>query len=306
MNEFYRTSILPFLEYLEKTKNFSHHTILAYKTDWEQFIESCQVQELKDIDHSLLQEYLKNLAKMNVAKSTLHRKASSFRSFYTFLQKKKEHTQNPALLLKIPKIPKKIPSYVRQTELESFFEKPLTKKNYRELLNFTLFVFLIYTGARRAEIIECRLEQLDFQKQTIKLFGKGKKERIIPMLKPLKKVLEAYLNSDERKQMPSEYLFYTNTKRPLYPKYIFNSTQNILENMSRSTKKSPHVLRHTFATLLLQNGADLNSIKSLLGHSSLASTQIYAQADIKLLKETHQKAHPQNKNQAKGKGEKIV
>tara|TARA_X000000950_G_scaffold208137_1_gene250279 strand:- start:2913 stop:3806 length:894 start_codon:yes stop_codon:yes gene_type:complete len=297
LSSFSENYINPFIDYLKKSKNFSQRTLQSYRTDLEQFSKSCQINSIQEINEQLLREYLRNLSKQNFAETTIKRKASSFRTFYNFLQKKKLFQGNPTTKIISPKIPTKVPSFIRLNELELLFQScNHNKMNYDQLLGYTLFNFLLFTGARRAEAINCKQNQIDLQKSQIKLKGKGNKERLCPILPTLKEILEKYISTKKEHNLPEEYLFCNKKAKPLYPKYVYNSIQKTLSQISKSSKKSPHVLRHTFATLLLQNGADLNTIKNLLGHSSLTSTQIYAQVDIKFLKDTHEKAHPNNKN----------
>jgi integrase/recombinase XerC len=228
--------------------------------------------------------------------SSISRKISSIRAYYRFLEKNKLIAKkiNPFLGLNLPKIPKKLPSYIRESELSYLFEESFFERDFSGLRDRLLLFFIFQTGVRRQELIELNHENVDLFKKQIKVLGKGSKERYIPLSSDLMILIDLYI--DKKQELFNlnlkEPFFVTDKGEKLYPKFVYRKVNFYLERVSKAKKTSPHVLRHTFATHLLNNGADLNIIKELMGHSNLSATQIYTHTSLGKLKQIYKNAHP--------------
>jgi len=284
-----------FLNYIKHEKRYSSHTINAYQRDITQFQEYLVHidVEINNAKYKEIRLWVANLMHTNKPK-TINRKISSLKSYYKFLLKKGVLKINPAINISNLKEAKQLPNFVSKKEIEiilSNFNKP---KDYFEHRNQIIFEMLYNTGIRREELINIKEDDIDFNKQTITILGKGKKERIIPLHILFLQQIKLYLSvvNQFKGNNKRGFLFLDKNKHKMKPKSVYNIINKILDSCMSTDKKSPHVLRHTFATHLLNNGADLNSIKELLGHSSLASTQIYTHNSIEKLKEIHKQAHP--------------
>jgi len=284
-----------FLNYIKHEKRYSKHTIESYKRDILQFQAFLKEKELKleNATYRIIRLWIADLMQCNKEK-TINRKISSLKSYYKFLLKKGILKINPAENISNLKEPKRIPNFVSEKEIEILlnnFNKPTTYFEHRDIM---IFEMLYNTGIRREELINIKDENIDFSQSVLKVLGKGNKERIIPLNLIFLKQIKSYLSVRNKFKggNANGYIFLNKTKNKLKPKTVYNIINKILMVCSSTDKKSPHVLRHTFATHLLNNGADLNSIKELLGHSSLAATQIYTHNSIEKLKEIHKQAHP--------------
>lgn len=297
LNAFY-PQIQSFIEYLQFEKRYSQHTIISYQTDLEQFfaflISQYDSPPLGAISASFVRSWLAEMRSKNITPKSLNRKISSLKSFFKYLIKAGEVKQSPMTTIITPKVGKRLPSFVAQNDmntLQQYIEFPDTWKGLTDKLLLDLFYA---TGIRLSELINLKDSQVDIANRQIKVLGKGNKERIIPVSKVLINQLAAYI--EDKKKMIGETVypnFFINKKgKPLYPKYVYNVVKANLAKVTTVKKKSPHVLRHTFATHLSNNGADLNAIKELLGHTSLAATQIYTHNTIEKLKDIYKKAHP--------------
>lgn len=287
-----------FKDYLQSQKRYSLKTSTAYCTDIAQIIEFAQSQfeisEISQINSAIIRSWLVDLSEQDTHPSTLKRKLSSLRAYFKYLQKKGVVKANPAKDIVTPKVPGKLPKFLNTTSVEHLFDTgdlfPATFKGKRDKLIFEL---LYSTGMRRQELIDLTWTQCDFGKKQLKIKGKGNKERMAPLSDHLTYLLEDYRTDVLKKfnLLPQTILIDSNGKS-LYPEFVYRRVKKYLQKVTSIDKKSPHVMRHTFATHLSNKGADLNDIKELMGHSSLASTQIYTHSSIDELKKVYKQAHP--------------
>lgn len=290
--------IRSFLEYLEFEKKYSIHTITAYKKDLETFQFFCKSEyktELLDINYALVRSWIVNLVDSGISNRTINRKVSSLKSFYKYLQKTNQIQVNPLAKHKALKTQKQVQVPFSEKEIRLVLEGVIVENNFESIRDKLLVELLYTTGMRRSELINIKLVDLDFVNETVKVLGKRNKERYIPLLKSIKETIEKYntFRSDIKTNQP--YLLLTKKGEKLYDTLVYRIINNYFSTVSSKVKKSPHVLRHSFATHLLNKGADLNSVKELLGHSSLASTQVYTHSSLGKLKEVYNQAHPRSK-----------
>lgn len=290
-----------FKDYLEIEKNYSPHTFKAYSDDlfsFEQFIkENFDQDNLLEVNYSQIRSWIVSLVDNKVSNNSVNRKMASLKAFYKFLLKTKQIEVSPLLIHKSLKTPKKIQIPFSEKELNHVLNN-LTFTNDFEGIRNKLIIDLFYTtGIRRTELIHLKVKNIDFSSQTLKVLGKRNKERILPILPIISKQLTAYLT--ERAYLEEikdgEYFFLTQKGIKMNDSLVYRLINHYFSNVSEKVKKSPHILRHTFATHLLNNGADLNSIKELLGHSSLASTQLYTHNSLAELKKVYGDAHPRSR-----------
>lgn len=289
--------ILFFIEYLKFEKKYSQHTITAYQNDLEQFAAFLTQNPLNPgimaATHREIRAWLSQMMGEGVFATSVNRKISTLKSFYKYLQKTGKMEGNPMAKVIAPKKPKQLPIYVEKVKMEVLTSVLLPENsNEVEALRDRLIIEMLYgTGIRLSELINLFQKDVDLQRGTIKVLGKRNKERIIPIPKPLIEIVENYLKEKIANDDKNVYLF-SNKGKKLYPKLVYNIVKSNLGLVTTLKKRSPHVLRHTYATHLLENGADLNAIKELLGHSSLAATQVYTHTNIEQLKDIHKKSHP--------------
>lgn len=293
--------IQTFLHYLQFEKRYSDHTLLAYQTDLNQLFSYLD-QVYGDTDPLTLssqqiRSWVVHLVRQSVSAKSIHRKLSAVKSFYKFLMKKGELSQNPAQHVSAPKAAKRLPSFARSTQMEQLFSILPSGDDFHDMRDRLIFELLYQTGIRRSELIHLSIESIDLQKGRILVKGKGNKERFVPFGDHLAKRFESYFQIRE-KAFPGlnhREVFLTNKGLPLYPKFVYNLVNKYLSIITTAEQRSPHMLRHTFATHLMDKGADLYAVKELLGHSSLAATQVYTHNSIEKLKRVYDKAHPKAK-----------
>lgn len=291
-----------FLQYLEFEKRFSAHTILAYKKDLEQFLHYTQqtfdVTDATEITHQHIRSWIVSLISQEVKARSIRRKLSSLKSYFKFLMQRKALSHDPMLKVVAPKMGKRLPVVIHADKLNVLFEDIIFPKGFPGLRDRILLELLYHTGIRRSELIGLCWEDFDMDKQVFKVLGKGNKERLIPFGIELKTLLHSYKEARELTfgDTADKELILTDKGRKMYPKLVYNIVKRYLSLVTTVEQRSPHVLRHSFATHLSENGADLNAIKSLLGHSNLAATQIYTHNSIEKLKKVYQKAHPKAKS----------
>lgn len=287
-----------FFKYLQYEKRFSPHTITSYQTDLHQFQEYLkEVYELEDIlsaNHAVIRSWVVALVQKDLDSRTIHRKIASLRSYFRFLVKQGIVETNPTLRIKAPKLAKKLPAFIPEddfTKLLDQVEFTDDLKGQREVLILEL---LYGTGMRLAELTGLKIADVNVSANTLKVLGKGNKERILPLNNSLSLALSKYirLRTEAFPNNNSPFLLVTDKGFPLYPKFVYRVVKKYISMVSTSAKNSPHVLRHSFATHLLNRGADLGAIKDLLGHASLAATQVYTHNSIEQLKAVFEKAHP--------------
>ncbi|MEO9570299.1 MAG: tyrosine-type recombinase/integrase [Polaribacter sp.] len=285
-----------FLDYLALEKKYSTHTVAAYKNDlisFKKFVELEYGQEnLLEIHYSQIRDWIVTLVNSKISNRTINRKVSSLKSFYKFLQKTNQIEFNPLIKhralktetrLQVPFTSKEINQVINNIEIKNGFTSTRDK----------LIVELFYsTGIRRIELINIKERNISFSDKTIKVLGKRNKERFVPLLSSVTQTLKKYLELKKEFSIGLEELFITKKGNKIYETLVYRVINTYFSKVSSKEKKSPHILRHSFATHLLNEGADLNSVKELLGHSSLASTQVYTQNSLDVLKKVYNNAHP--------------
>ncbi|MGP8215960.1 MAG: tyrosine-type recombinase/integrase [Bacteroidia bacterium] len=285
-----------FLGYLRSEKKFSPHTIVSYQNDMEQFLAYMeQVYEMdkpEDATAQMIRSWMAGLMQEKISARSVIRKASTLRTFYKFLLREGLIANSPMVKISAPKTPSRLPVFVNKKEMDSLFsdiEFPEGFTGKRDRLALELFYA---TGIRRAELITLKDSDVNLYNLTIKVLGKRNKERIIPITPFLKKQLEEYRNEKNKIASKSENFFVNENGTPLYDKEVYRIVKKYLGEVTTLKKKSPHVLRHTFATHILDNGADINAVKELLGHANLSATQVYTHNTLEKLKRVHKQAHP--------------
>lgn len=301
-----------FIDYIKKVKNYSKHTIISYNTDLKQFgefliefynkedgLEKLKI-DLSDVDLFLIKNYLVYLYEQQkieikktpkYSKKSVSRKISTLKSFFKYLYKRKYIDRNPTSGILLPKLPKRLPAYLSFQEIEKLLEEK-DGINLRILDKAVLELFYS-TGIRLSELINLKLSDVDLSKRLIKVRGKGAKERIVPFGKKAETAIRNYLQIREISNVKElDVLFVDNKGNKLYPMKIYRMVKKDLSKVTDLKKKSPHILRHTFATHLLDKGADIRAIKELLGHENLSTTQIYTSVTLERLKKIYKQAHP--------------
>lgn len=289
-----------FQEYLQLEKNYSLHTVNAYVNDllfFKDFLKNnFDTEDLEDVNYSMIRSWIVSMVDNQISNSSINRKISSLKSFYKFLLKTKQIEVSPLLKHKSLKTPKKIQIPFSEKELDEVLHL-LKYPDGFEGIRDKLIIDLFYTtGIRRVELIDLKMQNIDLSNNTIKVLGKRNKERILPVLPILSQQIKGYLY--ERAKIENikdvDYFFLMLKGVKLNDSFVYRLINYYFSNVSEKVKKSPHILRHTFATHMLNNGADLNSVKELLGHSSLASTQVYTHNSLAELKKVYGNAHPRN------------
>jgi integrase/recombinase XerC len=286
-----------FLAYLQYEKRFSEHTIIAYQSDLTQFADFLKnLNNIEDptlVDHQMVRKWIVNLIELNCTNRSVGRKISSLKSFFKFLQKESLIQGNPLMKIIVPTIKKRLPAFVEEKQMDVLIDKVDFSDDYNGHMNRLIIQMFYFTGIRLSELITLRKANVDFHNMTIKVTGKRNKERIIPINMEFSKQLEHFVNLNNSINIEnSDYFFITNKGKKLYPQYVYRVIQSYLKLVTSIEKKSPHVLRHTFATHMLNHGADLNAIKELLGHASLAATQVYTHNTFEKLTRIYKQAHP--------------
>lgn len=296
-------TIQQFINYLNYEKHFSDHTVRGYKNDLAQFstfiIQQFEIESPTLVSHQHIRSWLVDLMNNNIEPRSISRKLSALRSYFKYLLKEELITINPVAKVQAPKVAKKLPSFIEEQNLSILFDQQVNNNqetifsNDFEGQRNRLILLLFYTcGVRLSELIELKTSDFDSYRQTIKVLGKRNKERIIPITKELNLEIQKYLVIKTQQGLNNEQLFALSSNNKMYPKAVYNVVKRFLSMVTTIDKKSPHVLRHTFATHLLNKGADLNAIKELLGHASLAATQVYTHNSIERLKNIHKTRHP--------------
>jgi integrase/recombinase XerC len=285
-----------FLKYLQYEKRYSQHTLEAYQIDllqFERYLSEFYETELKEASFSMMRSWLAQMLDYGISSRTVNRKLSSLKSFYKFLRKEGRREDDPTQKLQAPKMPKKLPAFVEEQQMNTLLDEVEFVEGYEGERDKLMIELFYSTGMRQAELINLRLKDVDFERSTIKVLGKRNKERLIPLTKELLHKVKAYMKS--RAELPIKdtfYLLLTQKGKKLYPSLVYKRVNHYLNQVTSLEQKSPHVLRHTFATHMLNRGADLNAIKELLGHASLAATQVYTHNTIEQLKKVYNQAHP--------------
>ncbi|MEY4150876.1 MAG: hypothetical protein RL555_1480 [Bacteroidota bacterium] len=292
------TQLQDFIAYLKFEKRYSSHTLLAYTgdlEDWSGYMkDEIGVTLLEEVKPTMIRSWLASLKEAEISARTIVRKISALKSFYKYLLRNGRIVQSPMVQVTVPKMGKRLPSFVKEEEIDVLGKLLETSSEDWRSLNTRVLVTMFYsTGMRLSELINLKEEQLDLGRSQLKVLGKGNKERVLPLHDGLVALLREYiLQKNERFTAVDSYLLVTEKGKKVYPRYAWLLVTQVLGEATTLVKKSPHVLRHSFATHLLNHGADLNAVKELLGHSSLAATQVYTHNTIDKLREVHRKAHP--------------
>lgn len=287
-----------FITYLTHEKRYSPHTITSYQTDLDQFeeyIANTFEISFPEVKHTHIRSYMVDLMEKQTSESSINRKVSALRSLYKFLLREEKVEHNPTVLIKAPKIPKRLPVFVDSQKMNNLLDaEQYFDNSFASIRDHLVIELLFGTGMRLAELIQLKDIDVDMYSGTIKVLGKRNKERIIPINKQLINQVGNYIEQKKLQNFSNNLLnlIVTNTGKPAYPKLIYRIVTLYLNHISTNDKKSPHVLRHSYATTLLNAGADLNAIKELLGHASLAATQVYTHNSIERLKTIYKQAHP--------------
>jgi integrase/recombinase XerC len=285
-----------FIRYVRYEKRFSPHTIKAYETDLLQFQTFLTTYEttLAEATHTLVRSWVMECMEASTGAKSINRKISSLRSFYKFLQREGLVVKSPMEQLQAPKIPKRLPVIVEEAKLNALLDdEALFPSGFEGLRDRVVLELLYGTGIRLAELLGLKNSDIDDYNQQIKVLGKRNKERITPLAKPLYALLKVYLDQKNELGFTStEKLIVTDKGTAAYPKLIYRLVKQALGEVSTQDKKSPHILRHSFATALLNKGAELTAIKELLGHANLSATQVYTHNSIEKLKSIYKQAHP--------------
>ena len=285
-----------FLRHLKFEKRVSENTIKSYDNDLSQFLTFSEKYEnnrkISSIDNKTIRAWIIELSTKNLSNKSINRKIASIKSFFRFLIKRQIIKKNPSTLVKSLKAKQTLPLFLKEKDLVSLF-KTINISNTLDETRSDLILELLYgTGIRINELINLKSKNLDLIRNEIKVFGKRNKERILPINQNIVSKAKLYLNHKKRKSSKSEFVFLTDKGNKLYPMMVYRIVKKCLSSLINSEKYNPHLLRHSFATHILNKGGDLNAIKDLLGHESLAATQIYTHNSIEKLKETHKKSHP--------------
>ncbi len=287
-----------FFKYLQYEKRYSPHTLTSYHTDLGQFssylAEVYQIADPAEADHTIVRSWILTLVHNSIQPRSINRKIACLRSYYRFLLAQQRIQANPMLRIKAPKASKKLPGFVLEEPFNTLLDSFSFEENFEGYRDKLILEFLYGTGIRLSELIGVEHGDIDLRAKTVRVLGKGNKERILPINDSLVHCIEAYLayKKEYIQDNHSKNLLVTNKARPLYPKFIYRVVKKFISMITTSEHNSPHVLRHSFATHLLNKGADLNAIKDLLGHASLAATQVYTHNSIEKLKSVFEKAHP--------------
>lgn len=281
-----------FINYIKSEKRFSNHTITSYETDLNQFFNFIQLEyqitKPQDVSFKLIRNWISSLLENNLKSTSVNRKISSLKSYYKFLLVSNYVDTNPTLKLISPKSSKRLPVFVEKDNMDSLFDKDFFEDSYEGKRDKLIIELFYFTGMRLSELINIKTSDIDKVNSQIKVIGKRNKERLIPITFNTLKDLNEFINFYEIEN----FLFADGNGKKLYSKKVYRIVNKYLTKISSIKKKSPHVLRHSFATHMLNNGADINAIKEILGHSNLSATQIYTHNSIKKLKNVHKQAHP--------------
>lgn len=292
--------IQPFLDYLKFEKRFSQHTVVAYQTDLVYFFDFIQLTfgqtHLAQIGHTFIRSWLASLKEKGLTAKSINRKISTLRSFFKYEMKRSVLDQSPMEKIVAPKNEKRLPQFVADKDITTLFHHVEFKDDWKGKTIRLLLLLLYNTGMRLSEVINLKEGGVNVAANTVKVLGKGNKERIIPISSELATAVQQYREAKKTLTFDAgsgtDILLVTEKGKNLPPRSVYAGVKEYLSLVTTIEKRSPHVLRHTFATHLMNNGADLNAVKELLGHSSLASTQVYTHNTIEKLKNIYKKAHP--------------
>ena len=287
-----------FLKYLEFQKKYSKHTLNSYACDLGQYKSYCEAEDFLEskaslfANHKTIRRWIATLSENKISARTINRKISTLKSFYNFLIRKDLLSENPVKKIIRPKSGKNIPEFVNKDALNLLLNDSIFNSDFSGIRDRLLLELLYGTGMRRDELINLKIRNADIYKGTVKVLGKRNKERIIPIVDYLKKLISEYIELKQECGFNSEFLLLTDKGNKMYPKFVYRTVVKYLQVVTLQDKKSPHVLRHSYATHMLNSGADINAIKELLGHANLSATQIYTHNTFEKLNKIYKQAHP--------------
>lgn len=287
-----------FVFYLSSEKRYSQLTVKAYSSDIVQFQKYLeQTYEISDfslVNPQMIRSWIMTLMDQKTTSRSVNRKLSALKTFYKYLLREGKIDKNPMVKVTSPKTASRLPAYVEEEDMSALLSPDMFSSDTGGIRDRLLIMLFYYTGMRRSELIGLELSSFDKHNGNLKVLGKGNKERILPVNGELSEILTLYIQ--ERKKVPGaeniNSLFLTDGGKSLYPNFVYRVVKEHLAKVSTAKKRSPHVLRHTFATHMLNNGADLNAIKEILGHANLSATQIYTHNSAEKLKQVYNQAHP--------------
>lgn len=285
-----------FLKFLSSEKRYSAHTIKAYESDLDQAKDFFSIHfstELEDVEYAMIRSWIVEMMENDVSTRSINRKISSLKTFYSYLLRVGRIDKDPTLKIIRPKMAKSLPKYIKEKEIDDLFEMMSFEESFQGIRDQLIIEVLYNCGFRLSELVNIKTPDVDVLNGTIKVLGKRNKERIVPISKQLISLILKYKNIRENSNVKaSEFLLVTKRGDKMYPKFVYRKVNYYLRQVTSMTQKSPHILRHSFATHMLNNGADLNAIKELLGHANLSATEIYTHNSIEKLKNIYKQAHP--------------
>lgn len=283
-----------FLKYLQFEKRLSSHTVLAYSGDLTQFFDyiqtTYQISNLSDLNHTVIRSWVVELMENKISPRSVNRKITTLKTFYKYLLRQGIVSENPMLKIISPKTSKRLPVFVEKDNMDALMDKIEFGDDVEGIRNKLIIELFYATGIRLSELINLKQANVDLEACQIKVLGKRNKERIIPFGNEMKNSIQKYM--DAKPGLPGEFLFQMTSGKKMYEKFVYRLVNEYLSMVTTVDKRSPHILRHTFATHMLNNGADLNAIKELLGHANLSATQVYTHNTVEKLKNIHKQAHP--------------
>ncbi len=294
-------SLQSFISYLLLEKNYSKHTASAYENDIQSFTDFCKEEfgfgNINEVEYTIIRSWIISLVNTNISNRSVNRKVASLKAYYRFLQRIGDLDTNPLAKHKALKTSKKIEVPFSEEEMQRILSQLPFEDNFEGKRDKLIIELLYTTGIRRSELLNLKINDVDLAGKSLKVLGKRNKERILPLLPSTIDLFVSYFSyrNGLEKIMDRDYVFLAGSGNKLYETLVYRIINGYFSEVSSKVKRSPHILRHTFATHLLNKGADLNSVKELLGHSSLASTQVYTHNSIADLKKIHSSAHPRSK-----------
>lgn len=286
-----------FLEYLISEKHFSEHTKIAYENDITSFQvflkKEYELDEVTQCTHLMIRSWAAEMMNEKQKTTTIRRKLSALKSFFRFLEREQIIDANPMQKVITPKLTKPLPDFIPESQVENLFDPHLFPEDFSGIRDRLMLEMLYATGIRRSELICLKDTDIDLQQNQIRVLGKGNKERIIPLINMMIPLILAYRQERDRLfERKTNCFFITDSGNKLYDKFVYRKAQHYISLITTTKHNSPHVLRHTFATHLLNEGAEINAVKELLGHASLAATQVYTHNTAEKLKKVYRQAHP--------------
>lgn len=285
-----------FINYIRFEKRYSAHTITAYRDDLSDFFNFTarlfETESPKSVSTTMIRSWMAEMTEAGIIPRSINRKISCLKSFFRFCRTHSIRNDNPATAIRLLKIRKRLPSFVEEHQMETLFTHVEFPDDYTGYTEKLILVLLYQTGIRVGELVSIREHQIDFYQKLIRILGKGNKERALPANPELLNLISGYRQEKKELGLSGDFLLLRTNGKPYTSRLVYDVVKKWLSLVTTAEKKSPHVLRHSFATHLMNNGADLNAVKDLLGHSSLAATQVYTHNSIEKLRDIHRKAHP--------------